>query len=337
MTVRNNDVSRFCDQKESVRGSTCQEGISIVRTDGFAVSNNLVHDAPQGNGDHAGGGEGIDAKEGSKNGVIAYNQVCNLPQLGIYADAWDKLTENVDVYGNRVYNTSAGLVVSSENGGTVRNVEIRDNLVYDTGYHGIEISNTSVNGSRQRIHIYNNTVVHNGYAANKPAWCSLYGCNDWGYGIRINTNNISDISIHDNIVVNNHSSQIEWNGDPAGAVAVNANVLYPRTSFSWANEFYGTNPIEADPLFVNAPANDFQLQSGSPAIGVGVGGDPLDRDVAGVQRPSSPIDLGAYTYTGPRTPRLLPRQAAATPATAPGRPNWLVEIHTRTCGKGRFR
>jgi hypothetical protein len=294
--VLQNDVSRFCDQEAFVRGSTCQEGISIVLTDGFNVSFNHVHDAPQGRGMTPGGGEGIDAKEGSRNGVIAFNRVHDLVQLGIYVDAWDRLTENIEVYGNRVYRTASGIAVNAEAGGTVRNVLIHDNLVFDVGYQGIDLSTIGSNGPRQGIHIYNNTIVHNGYTANKPPWCVLYGCADWGQGIRVNTANINDIAIHDNIVVNNHSAQVELSPEVRSLVTLDTNILYPRTTFDWANEAYGANPIEADPRFVNAAANDFHLRADSPAIGRGIGGDPLNVDADGRTRPSWPIDLGALIY-----------------------------------------
>jgi hypothetical protein len=166
------------ESQPGVGSSLCQEGISIVKTNGFTVSNNRVHDAKQGAGTNPGGGEGIDAKEGSKNGIIAYNNVYNLVQLGIDVDAWDQLTENIQIYGNHVYNTAAGIVVGAENSGTVRNVKIRDNIIYNTGYHGIELSNAGTNGRRENIRIYNNTVVRNGFTAYKPPWCSLYGCAD---------------------------------------------------------------------------------------------------------------------------------------------------------------
>lgn len=295
--VANNDVSRFCDQRENVRGSTCQEGISIVRTDGFNIHNNAVHDAPEGDGSKPGGGEGIDAKEGSRNGQIVYNAIYDLVQVGIYVDAWDKLTENIEVYGNRIYNTAHGIGVNSENGGTVNNVKIHDNLIYNVGYHGIILDGDgNVNGPRQNVHIYNNTIYRAGYTANKPPWCSLYGCNDWGNGIYINTTKISGISIHDNILANSASTQIYVLSGAEGNVSINKNLIYSQNGYTY--DTLGNNPIQSDPQFVNAGANDFHLQSGSPAIGVGVGGDPLDRDADYVVRPSSPIDLGAFTYNG---------------------------------------
>ena len=316
LAVRNNDVSRFCDQKESVRGSTCQEGISIVLTNGFDVSRNIVHDAPEGDGMNPGGGEGIDIKEGSKNGTVSFNQVYNLVQIGIYIDAWDKLTENIEVYGNRVYRTASGIAINAEAGGTLSNLKVHDNIIYDVGYHGIEIANTGSNGLRQGVHLYNNTIVRSGYQANKPPWCARYGCSDWGYGIRINTSNISDIAIHDNIVFDNHSAAVSL--DTGGSyVNLNTNVLYPRRGYSWAFESFGANPIEADPRFVNAAANDFHLRADSPAIGRGIGGDPLNVDADGRTRPSWPIDLGALIYTNGGSSNLL-----QNPSFASGCANW---------------
>jgi hypothetical protein len=299
ITVTNNDVSRFCDQKERIRGSTCQEGMSLVKTNGFNVSYNLVHDAFQGDGMNPGGGEGIDAKEGSKNGIISFNTVYNLVQVGIYVDAWNVLTENIEIYGNKVYNVAHGISLGSEAGGTLRNVSVHDNLVYNIGYHGISIgSDEAVSGQRENIKIYNNTVTRSGFTAYKPPWCSLYGCGDWGSGILIDSSKVSGISIHDNISVNNHSAQLGVFYAASSAYSINTNILWPQTGYTWANETFGTNAIIADPVFVNASANDFHLQATSPAIGVGVGGDPLNVDADGQTRPSWPIDLGAFIYVG---------------------------------------
>jgi hypothetical protein len=68
--------------------------------------------------------------------------------------------------------------------------------------------------------------------------------------------------------------------EAGSAYTIDTNILWPQTGYPWANETFGTNAIMADLLFVNASANGFRLQSGSPAIGVGEGGDPLTVDAA---------------------------------------------------------
>lgn len=290
-TIRNNDLSDFCREKEPVRGIGCQEGLTLQGVNGFAVTNNHVHNARQGDGMRPGGGEGIDAKQGSSNGIIAFNYVHDLVQIGIYVDAYDVYSENIEVYGNRVHNTATGITIASEAGATLNNVKVHDNVIWDTGYHGIDVPNTAGNGLRQNLSIYNNTVVRSGRGWNKPPWCALYGCSDYGYGIRVATTNFSNLRIHDNIVYDNFSAGISQENGASGA-NIYTNIIFPQTSD--ANQSLGSNPIIANPLFVSD--YDFHLQQGSPAIGTGAGGSPLNVDADGRTRPSWPIDIGAFMY-----------------------------------------
>lgn len=299
-----NDVSRFCDIGEYVRTSTCQEGISVVKTDGFEVGWNKVHSSPQGKNLKPGGGEGIDIKEGSKNGMVHHNEVYDLPQIGIYVDAWDRLTENIDVYANRIYRTASGMVVGAENGGTVRNVSVYNNVIYDNGYHGIIISKVSKDGPRENIHIYNNTVVNNGYTENKPPWCTLWGCNNWGYGLRLETTAASNVSIHDNIFTDNVSAPVFVEYGAESKVSINTNLMYPEGAEDRALK--GNNPIIEEPNFVDAVARNYRLGVGSPAIGVGIGGESLNVDIDGNPRDPNALDLGAYAFQGTASPNPTP-------------------------------
>ncbi|MCC6927589.1 MAG: right-handed parallel beta-helix repeat-containing protein [Gemmatimonadaceae bacterium] len=294
--VYNNDFSNFCYLGAYGRGITCQEGISIVSVDTFDVAENLVHDARQtGSSVQPGGGEGIDVKEASKHGYVRYNKVWNLVQLGIYIDAWDKTLEDVEVAGNRVWNTAAGITIASEEGGTVRNVRVHDNLVYRNGYDGIEISGYGKNGLRENIAIYGNTTSYNGYTANKPPYCKLWGCGDYGTGIRVETTNIRNSRIHDNISYQNATTVMESAASATNAVIDN-NVVYPVGKSTWAPEKLGSRPIKVDPLFVFPGSNDFHLRSTSPAIRRAIGGDPLNQDADRFTRSVHPTELGAFIY-----------------------------------------
>ena len=294
--VYNNDFSNFCYLGAYGRGIACQEGISIVSVDTFDVAGNLVHDARQtGSSVQPGGGEGIDVKEASKHGFVRYNKVWNLVQLGIYVDAWDKTLEEVEVSGNRVWNTAAGITIASEMGGTVRNVRVHDNLVYRNGYDGIEISGYGKNGLRDNIAIYNNTTTYNGYTAYKPPYCTLWGCGDYGTGIRVETTNIRGSRIHDNISYNNATTVMESAASATNAVIDN-NVVFPVGKSTWAPEKVGLRPIKADPRFVFPGSNDYHLQSTSPAIKRAIAGDPLNLDADRFARSVVPTDLGAYLY-----------------------------------------
>lgn len=97
---------------------------------------------------------------------------------------------------------------------------------------------------------------------------------------------------------------------------LNSNQSYYCSSYTtsnYGNVYYGnssgptwdTGAINANPNFVNAGAENFQLSSGSPAIGVGVSipsAVPFlqaNYDFASYPIPSSGVSMGAYQYEGP--------------------------------------
>lgn len=68
--------------------------------------------------------------------------------------------------------------------------------------------------------------------------------------------------------------------------------LVPSWDTAWAHQY-------ANPLFTNAGANNFTLQSGSPAIDNGYNASAvLTRDILDISRPQgSAFDIGAYEYS----------------------------------------
>jgi hypothetical protein len=293
--IRRNDVSRFCDLGAYGAGAGCQEGISVASVNGFDIDSNIVHDAPQTAKAGPGGGEGIDAKEASRNGHIRNNRVFNLIQLGIYVDAWDAVAENIQISGNEVRNCAAGIVVASEQGGTARNIRIFNNVVYDNGLAGISLSNAGADGPRDRIAIYHNTIVRNGYAAAKPAWA---GSSDWGQGLHISTRNFTNLTIMNNLLFDNSDGQIIPDDPASGARArIAGNLSFPAGKKSWAGEVLGASPIVADPKFVDLKGKNFRLAPGSPAIAASVGGARPKVDFTGASRAATgPLDLGAFAF-----------------------------------------
>jgi len=304
--VSNNDVSRFCDRNQfGADGRTgCQEGITLSGVNGFVIHGNKVHDAPQSVGVGPGGGEGIDVKQGTKNGVIAFNSVWNLVQLGIYVDAYSAGASNIAVYGNRVWRTYMGIVVSSEAGGTASDIRIHDNIVTDVGVDAILVSNfksnSSGNGPRQRIRIFNNTIANAGIKEAKPPFYARWTIGpfpDGGSGINIATTNVSGLEIFDNIVYGSKTSPIRVQAGLRAAARVQANLQWPAPGRRTTDEYAGSGALFLDPGFVSAAGSDWHLTAGSPAIGKGSGsGLASQADADGMIRPPNLADLGALIY-----------------------------------------
>ncbi|WP_420597044.1 RICIN domain-containing protein [Deinococcus sp.] len=287
VVVRRNDVTSFCDDKELVRGMGCQEGISLVGLDGFEVADNKVHDSI-GHSEAWGGGEGIDAKNGTSNGKVHHNEIYNLSQLAIYVDGYSFVGENIDIYANHIHNTHDGIRIDAEQTGSVKNIRIHDNLIRDIGYWGI-------NAGVGEVSVYNNTVVRSGLGRYKAAFCERGPdgkCADYGSGLRVAYPQRTNAFIHDNIVVDSVTYPIEYGSGAPGTSRIENNLVFPARG---GPQNLGSKSIVADPLFVNTAGNDFHLKAGSPAIGKSIGGSPLGKDYDGKTRPASPIDLGAFS------------------------------------------
>lgn len=253
------------------------EMISIIGTDGFLVQNNeLFNGNADGtflrNGVIMEGKEGIDAKDGSKNGRIVGNLVHDIFRLGIYVDAWDQTIENIQVIGNIVYNCKQGIALSSEAGGLLRNILVYNNVTYDNRNYGIVVPAWVANGPRENIRIINNTVYSNSSG-----------------GISIGTSNAYRIEIQNNIVADNGGSAI--NAANVGVISNASNNLVSGRSLG--NVLSGT--ITGDPRFVNAAGGDFRLATGSPAIDRGLTIADVPDDFNGTLRPLGGVyDIGAF-------------------------------------------
>lgn len=165
ITIHNNEVERANNGGE-------QENISVQDVDGFSISRNYVHST--GNGSSGIGGEGIDAKNGARNGYIFENTVkrnrANAKPC-IYVDGYKagKHTYNIEVFRNFVTSCGGpGIMIASEEGGEVENLLIHNNVVYDNhnSQFGIKISSYDDGGNPERhimynIAIFNNSLINN--------------------------------------------------------------------------------------------------------------------------------------------------------------------------------
>jgi hypothetical protein len=172
-------------------------------------------------------------------------------------------------------------LLGSEQGGIAENIEVFNNVVYNTGSTGIGIPGRVGAGPRRNITIYNNSIYKAQY--------------NGGAGIYITTSNISNIVIKNNIVY--------FNGTNGGITAYNSSILMSIQASN--NIVFGSRSCSVlypgcvqlpstyvDPKFVST--TDMRLQSNSPAIGAGVPINNLETDY--LDNPRVGIDIGAYEY-----------------------------------------
>jgi hypothetical protein len=134
------------------------------------------------------------------------------------------------------------------------------------------------------FNLYNNIIWGN--TAGNPTFCGATSCNDIlilddfddgepdGTGSTVN-------------VVSNDYDGIFFNCNPGNSCTPNGT----RTP----------NEDDVDPLFMNAPGNDYRLSVDSPLIDMGDGSAPSlpDTDIAGSSRVIGPApDMGAYEFDG---------------------------------------
>ncbi len=268
--VSNNEVKLACNDGE-------QECITIATTSNFEVKYNHVHHGGPGSL----GGEGIDAKDGSSNGKIFGNVVHDLNRLGIYVDAWDKHTYNIEVFGNIVYNCSAGFAVASERGGLLENVRLYNNIAYHNEWAGMEIGGWDYGYKHPMRNI---TIINNNFC---------YNGGEWGVGVYHENPDAENVVIRNNICSGNSGSQIEIEGNLKNFV-LDHNLIYGYS------DYYGEDYVVGEPKFINASNGDFHLQVGSPAIENGSSMDAPSYDFDGNWRPrGKEYDIGAFEF--PRT------------------------------------
>lgn len=200
------------------------------------------------------------------------------------------------------------------------NVRIHDNIITSPdpqGCRGINIGDTA-NAPRTSGYIYNNLLVNLG----QDFSAILAYSGDW----KVFNNTLVDIQAeasHFSYAIGVSSG---GTGMDQGTIEVRNNIITLKTATSQYvgstllgdlddapvsnNLYYGrsgglpsqdASPINADPLLVNAAANDFRLQGGSPARNTGSStvSSVVLVDLDGQTRPQGGIyDIGAYEYVG---------------------------------------
>jgi hypothetical protein len=254
-----------------------QEAISIGNTAGFVVRGNTVHNGPPEYRK-----EGICAKDGSSGGRISENTVYEVRGAGIYVDAWDKHTFDIQVFRNAVHDVRKGngVALASEMGGLLERIRIYNNLSWDNDYCGIAVTSNGDSAVHpiRGVWILNNTLWRNGR-------------DPWGGGIVIDNPAAESLVIRNNLCSRNLTFEIAAAGHPAAVI--DHNLL--DGAHDDPDERPGTATVRSEPRFADASRADFRLQPGSPAMDAGSALDAPAEDFAGNPRPRGVgIDIGAF-------------------------------------------
>jgi len=249
VSLKDSEVTKACAREgrlpEGNHGS--QECVSFVNTSHFEIAYNRVHESGTWNWSEEGGtgvgGEGIDVKENSHHGKVHHNYVYNLSRLGLYVDAWNSDLSDIELYSNVVHDCMHGIALGCEDGGTLSNISIHDNLLTYNRYMGIVLSSWGLSGSKSDISIINNTVYHNGMN-----------------GIELGS------KLHKNIKVINN---IAWANADLDKVLGGKHFSDFNPGEAKNIEVHH-NLFDIDPLFVNPVHGDYRLQENSPAIDAGI-------------------------------------------------------------------
>ncbi|HEY4722731.1 MAG TPA: right-handed parallel beta-helix repeat-containing protein [Anaerolineae bacterium] len=283
ITIDGNEVELACS-------NGMQESLTVAGTDTFEVKNNHVHNGPAGYNK-----EGICVKDGASNGKVYQNRVDHTRAVGIYVDAWDKHTFNIDVFQNVVHDVSAmGIALASEQGGQLEHIRVYNNIAYHNQLVGLWVSgccSPPASHPITDIQIINNTFYNNGW---EP----------WGGGIALDNNPaIQAVTIRNNLCSQNLSFQIAVDAAvPTQTLTVDHNLIDGYRGGE--GEIYGEDHVEGDPLLANPSGADFHLQPTSPAIDTGSAVDapaddfdrhlrPLDGNTDG----AAAFDIGAYEFS----------------------------------------
>ncbi|BAY82306.1 hypothetical protein NIES267_17850 [Calothrix parasitica NIES-267] len=275
-----------------------QEALSIWGIDGFEVANNTMIDGKR---------EGLDIKVGSRNGLIHNNSITSQALISgtyqgfrggaaIYVDGNRADSFNLDIYDNEIFsNTADAILIADEvpGVGDVSDINIYNNVIYSNGRRvenggvGVAIANNV-----EDVEIVNNTFANNvqGVVINDK---------NQGYNPRniLVRNNIFSENSFRNIYVENASN-----------VTLDNNLFVNTEEFADKTEIYDRgegvanlnvfdNELAESVDFVNSEANDYRLNSNSPAINIGSSsvGNYANLDKDGKQRlGGAGIDVGAY-------------------------------------------
>jgi hypothetical protein len=262
-----------------IRNSTvhdCSEaGIGVVVADAMTIAYNTVYNnswwTPYDSSGislwHIVDAPGSTVTNGYKNFIVgntAWNNYNSIPFVGSSPSA---ITDGnaIIIDDNRHTQSSAGPndVQGIPYAGRTY---VANNVVYNNGGRGVHAYSSA------HVDFVNNTT-YNDLLTNSP-----------DISMEIDANSCYDVNVVNNIADNLNGKQVD---EIDGGV-------YWNNLWDGSNvPMLGTNGLNQDPGFTNAPANNFAPSAGSPALGSGTSALAPTVDIAGQPRDPKAIDRGA--------------------------------------------
>jgi hypothetical protein len=283
----------------------------------FRITHNVVHDNNN---------IGIDvigfertapdpAVDQARDGVVSNNLVYNITSRGNPAYREEENSDGIYVDGgtrilieqNVMHDVDFGIELASEHKDRATSyVVARNNLIYHSHTAGVSLGGYAPErGHTDHCTVVNNTLYNNDTSGTGTGEFQM----QWNMADNIFANNIIYAGSHCLISVN--KSRVDTNQPP---VTIDHNLYYcasgPKAS-TWTgasgtvtgfDKYVETTGNDShsrflDPHFVDAAANNFHLQSDSPALAAGTT-DQLpvgERDLDGLSRvKSGKLDIGCY-------------------------------------------
>ncbi len=283
----------------------------------FRITHNVVHDNNN---------IGIDvigfehtapdpAVDQARDGIVSGNLVYNITSRGNPAYRNDESSDGIYVDGgtriliekNVMHNVDFGIELASEHKDrSTSYITARNNLIYHCHTAGVSIGGYAPDrGHTEHSIVVNNTLFENDTSATGSGEFQM----QWNMSDNIFENNIVYAGPH--CLFSLTRTQVDKNKPPA---LIDHNLYYCASgaaASTWTGASSTVTGFEkyvestgndrhsqfVDPHFINAAANDFHLQSDSPAIAAGTTGEvPVgDLDLDGSPRVTSgKIDIGCY-------------------------------------------
>ena len=271
-----------------------EENISVkIDCDRIQISNNYIHNSRD---------EGIDCKEGARNVRVFGNLIRDVERQGLYADAWNRETFNIEFSRNIIHDCGFGMAACSETGGLLHDISYVNNIVYNCEGPGMVIAAWGRGDLHpiDGVKFINNTIYHTGTG--------------WGGGLRLENPQARNVTIRNNIFA-------DCGDDPVQIFTEPASGLFDHNLFDTKPEKQGADAVIGDPKFVDPKSGKLHLQEGSAAVDAGSADGAPALDVDGQKRPAGKgVDIGADELSkeepveAPTGPTVKPPVPARTEA-----------------------